>query len=108
MDQVFVSIATGGWRESAMLKLNSLGFAVSSIPLASSNDYSSRVDIMKHALSKAPSKQIKSCTYIGDGAWDKKACEELGLNFLLVGDKVEHPQSVPNFINQKHVLSFIK
>ena len=47
-----VAIATGGWRESAELKLQSAGFDYADIPLATANDHYERTAIMRIALSQ--------------------------------------------------------
>lgn len=99
MDNVIVSLATGGWKESAILKLNSAGIDISSIPLASANDHYSRTEIMKHAFSITTEYEYP-CTYFGDGEWDKNACNQLGYNFVLVGNRLNHTPSIKNF---KHV-----
>jgi hypothetical protein len=107
MDNVVVSIATGGWYESAVLKLNSAGINVNSLPLASSNDNISRTEIMKCAVSKATKGKAYPCTYFGDGSWDKKACEQLGFNFVLVGNKIKHSQSISCFKSSNKALSYV-
>ncbi|MGI9201420.1 MAG: HAD family hydrolase [Woeseiaceae bacterium] len=86
-DQHAVAIATGGWRESAHLKLGSAGFADLDIPIATSDDAIARVDIMKFALSKL-SGSFNSVTYYGDGEWDQRATAELGWHFVPVGAKL--------------------
>jgi len=70
-----IAFATGGWRETAELKLNLAGFNTSDIPLASSNDSHVRSKIMQLATSNF---NVKTPVYFGDGEWDKRACEELG------------------------------
>jgi hypothetical protein len=102
-----VSIATGGWKESAILKLNSAGIKYSSIPLASSNDHYSRIEIMKLAAERASTNQYP-CTYFGDGAWDKEACNYLGYNFVLVGSKFKHNPCINNFQEIESALACIK
>ena len=106
IDNVVVSLATGGWRESAMLKLESAGIDCSSIPLASSNDHYSRVEIMKCASQRAASEQYP-CTYFGDGVWDKQACDKLGYNFVLVGNKFSHDPNIINFQSTTSALACI-
>lgn len=107
MDNIALSIATGGWYESALLKLNSAGISVSHIPMASSNDHFSRTEIMKIARSRAYTDDTIKCTYFGDAAWDKKACHELGYNFVLVGNRVDHHQCINNFLSVHIALSYI-
>ena len=79
-----VAMATGAWRSSALVKLESAGFGSETIPLATCDDSMARTEIMVVALSKIGS-EFDSITYYGDGAWDKKTCSELGWNFVAVG-----------------------
>ncbi len=79
-----VAIATGGWRESAMLKLDSAGIDVTDVPLATSDDSACRSEIMQIAVNALGS-EFESITYYGDALWDRKACDELGWNFVAVG-----------------------
>ena len=79
-----VAIATGGWRESALLKLHSSGFADYGFPVASSDDAYDRREIMRVALSRLGDGFV-SVTYFGDGPWDQAAAEDLGWSFVPVG-----------------------
>ena len=79
-----VAIATGGWRESALLKLQSAGFDLQGIPLATSDDAKDRRDIMMVALEQLGS-NFQSITYYGDGPWDQEATAALGWQFVPVG-----------------------
>jgi len=83
-DHARVAIATGGWRESALLKLESAGFNIDGIPLVTCDDSSSRVEIMRSAL-KMAGDDISSVTYFGDAEWDQRACRDLGWDFIAVG-----------------------
>ncbi|GAK86810.1 hypothetical protein JCM19238_4418 [Vibrio ponticus] len=47
-------------------------------------------------------------TYFGDAEWDVRACEELGVNLVVVGERVEHHQSIPNFNSLEQALYFVK
>ncbi len=107
MDDVVVSFATGGWYESAVLKLRSAGIDFSGIPIASANDHFARTEIMIIADSRATGNRELPWTYFGDGAWDKKACEQLGINFVLVGDKVDHHQKIENFQSVDEAMTYI-
>ena len=80
-----VAIATGGWAESALFKLESAGLAHAGIPVATSNDAMDRVEIMRIAASRLHV-ELESVTYYGDGPWDKAASEELGWKFVPVGE----------------------
>ncbi|MGI9221542.1 MAG: HAD family hydrolase [Woeseiaceae bacterium] len=79
-----VAIATGGWRDSAILKLESAGLGDLGVPVATSDDAMDRIGIMQHALSQM-SGEFTSVTYYGDGEWDRRATTELGWNFVPVG-----------------------
>jgi len=105
--QVSLSIATGGWAETAKIKLKSAGFDISEIPMASSNDHYSRTEIMKIALEKSKFKSKKNITYFGDAEWDKKACKYLGFNFVLVGNRTTHSHSITNFESLNEAYNYI-
>jgi phosphoglycolate phosphatase-like HAD superfamily hydrolase len=82
-----IAIATGCWRESALLKLQTSGFNIEGIPVATSDDSPSRVEIMRSAL------RMTDCTpgtvtYFGDAEWDQRACDDLGWNFVAVGPRL--------------------
>jgi len=107
LDNVIVSFATGGWYETAVLKLNSAGFNYSKHSIASSNDHFKRTEIMTIAKAKHPNQSDTFYTYFGDGIWDKKACEELGFNFVLVGNRTGHYQKINNFKAVNEALAYI-
>ncbi|WP_228553551.1 hypothetical protein [Pseudoalteromonas sp. PPB1] len=62
---------------------------------------------MKIAEKRAVKEVRLSFTYFGDGSWDLNACKALGVNFVLVGDRVKHSQSIMNFEKQDEVLAYI-
>ena len=97
MSEVVVSLATGGWYESAALKLTSAGIDYAHLPIATSNDHESRIEIMQIAAARANASNVNTCTYFGDGSWDKEACRQLGYNFVLVGDKIAHDTSIEDY-----------
>jgi len=79
-----VAIATGGWRQSAEIKLEAAGFDFASLPMATSDDATERTVIMALALASI-GEEVASVTYYGDGPWDSRACEILGWTFRAVG-----------------------
>lgn len=79
-----IAVATGGWQRSALMKLETSGFDVGGIPIATCNDAVPREEIMRVALSKLGN-DFESITYFGDAEWDRRACENLGWNFVAVG-----------------------
>lgn len=79
-----LAIATGGWRESALLKLETAGFGELACPIATADDAYDRKEIMSIALSQLGD-SFSSVTYYGDGPWDRDATSGLGWNFVAVG-----------------------
>lgn len=88
-----ISFATGGWRNSAMAKLESAGFDTQKMSLFSSDDHYKRTEIMRLAS------ESDTVVYFGDGSWDKRACEELGYGFIAVGNSIEHQTSIENYLD---------
>lgn len=86
-DHCRVSIATGGWMETALRKLESAGFDMTDIPLASSDDAIDRREIMKISLDRLGS-EFDTITYYGDGTWDRAASRSLGWRFVAVGSEL--------------------
>ncbi len=106
-EDLSISIATGGWRETALIKLESAQIDVSGIPIASSNNHYSRTEIMKIAATEAVGSDSVPCTYFGDGEWDRRACEQLGYNFVLVGNGTSHDQAIADFDDAEQALRYI-
>ena len=83
-----VGFATGGWRHTAEMKLQHVGFDLKNIVLTSSDDGDERVTIMKKCLL-----QLGHCfqrvVYIGDAEWDMQATQELGWHFIGVGARLK-------------------
>lgn len=107
-DEYVVSIATGGWGETAKIKLNSAGFETEKLAIMSSNDHYSRIKIME--LAKSAINQIDNypVTYFGDAEWDLEACKELAVNVVIVGNRVNHYQRIKDFNCLDTALSFVK
>jgi len=84
-----VAIATGCWKESAILKLSTAGFNVGNLAIASCDDSHRREEIMGVAYARAGDlygvSQFETVTYVGDGVWDIRASRELGYQFIGVG-----------------------
>jgi phosphoglycolate phosphatase-like HAD superfamily hydrolase len=103
---VRVAIATGGWRETAALKLTAIGLDPSSIAFASASDATARAKIMeiaeRRALQGASPAKI---TYFGDGEWDKRASAALGYDFVAIGDAVEHDVQYNDFTQHDTIVA---
>ena len=107
LPDVVVSLATGGWQESARLKLLSAGIDCQNLVLASSDDAIDRVGIMTLSRQQANAGKDVPVVYFGDGVWDKKACEEMGIDFILVGDQVDHQPAIKNYRDVEALMALI-
>ena len=83
------AVATGGWSESAKMKLANAGLKVAENIFASSDDAVSREGIMRIAETRARSAyrvdRFDSITYVGDGLWDLEATQACNYSFIGVG-----------------------
>jgi beta-phosphoglucomutase-like phosphatase (HAD superfamily) len=88
---VRVAVATGGWEETARLKLRLVGIDAERVGFASSSDARARTEIMRLAAQRAMrGAAFRRATYFGDGPWDRRASEQLGYDFIAVGRAVPH------------------
>ena len=103
---VRVAIATGGWAETALMKLAAIGVAVDGIGFASSSDAHERTKIMELAAERALRGVVPATrTYLGDGAWDQRASAELGYRFVAIGRALEHEPRFDDYVNRDAVLA---
>jgi phosphoglycolate phosphatase-like HAD superfamily hydrolase len=83
-----VSLATGGWRDSARLKMATAGMCFDDYPAASADDALDSESIMRLSRQRAAERYGESfaCTvYVGDGVWDARACRSVGIPFIGIG-----------------------
>ncbi|HAS47216.1 MAG TPA: hypothetical protein DCS93_42430 [Microscillaceae bacterium] len=94
MPDVEIGFATGGWKETAELKCNTIGLDLNNFIFKSSNDHFQRDKIMELVIEEAVNKhhnaEFESITYFGDGLWDLKATQALGINFIGVDNTQNH------------------
>lgn len=81
-----VAIATGGWKSSALFKLEYAGVDVNWVPAAFADDALSREGIIGRARENAQATaQVVSfdrIVCVGDGLWDIRAAQSLGYGFI--------------------------
>src|SRR5438876_5760217 len=79
-----VSLATGGWRDSARLKMASAGMCYEDFPSASADDALDRESIIRLSRQRAAERygRFGSTVYVGDGVWDARACRSIGIPFI--------------------------
>ena len=80
-----LGIATGGWENSALLKLDVAGIDVGGVAFSNSTHYKSREDIIRHVFRQLSANQEvtkEHIFYFGDGIWDYQTCQNLGIRFI--------------------------
>lgn len=109
LPEVSMALATGGWEETAQMKLRAAGLDRYSLPLASGSDAFARTEIMQIAEKRTlGGRQAGRRTYFGDGVWDKRASDELGYEFIAIGDKVRHHARYPDFRDKRTILTHLR
>lgn len=76
-----VAMATGGWPESARLKLDTIGVDYQAHHLSTCADHPHRYAIIQHALDRL-GRDREGAVYFGDGIWDARASKRLGIGFV--------------------------
>ncbi len=106
---IAVAIATGGWEETAKLKLNAAEIDIKGIAFASSNDHYKRTEIMKIAANRATTEiPFISKIYFGDALWDKHASSELNYTFIAIGNNTDHEIQIRNYQQIESVLDILE
>jgi phosphoglycolate phosphatase-like HAD superfamily hydrolase len=81
-----VAIATGGWRNTAELKLDRVGIDFRNLAMAYADDALGRSQIIAKAVSRAERKigdrGFERVVYVGDAFWDVNAAGRLGYGFV--------------------------
>jgi phosphoglycolate phosphatase-like HAD superfamily hydrolase len=89
-----LAIATGGWKKSALFKLDSATIPHAPLPKAFADDHFERAEIIKIAInhSKAINNidQYQRIIYVGDREWDERAASALNIEFVGVGSAFAH------------------
>ena len=81
-----IAIATGDWRETSTFKLAAAGLDVTGIPKATSSDCYARADIVRLAVQRS-NRTLADAIYVGDGLWDWRTTQQLGIPFIGVGHR---------------------
>ena len=85
-----VSIASGDWAATAQHKLTSAGIPFQSLPAAFCDCSHARTEIMRTALDRASQHygcaSFERIIYVGDAAWDVRACFDLGWPLVAIAN----------------------
>lgn len=92
-----VAIATGNWKEHAILKLEHAGINYQNMPMGTADDAIERKEVMEIAIQKAKKVnqigQFDKTIYFGDRSLDYDAAKSLGLSFI----GVTNPTNIDEF-----------
>lgn len=83
-----IGFATGGWQNTARLKLEHVGIRHARLPLFSSDNSHDRQQIMEQCRI-AMDCASGSMVYVGDGEWDMAATKALGWRFVGIGPRLK-------------------
>jgi phosphoglycolate phosphatase-like HAD superfamily hydrolase len=85
-----IAIATGCWKQSAEFKMEAAGLPTAGLPMAFVEDGISREEIVQAAMDRAASHYkrqfFERVVSVGDGLWDVKTAQKLGLPFVGVAE----------------------
>ena len=85
LPNITLGIATGAWEKSALIKLGSINIDPANLPFSNSSHFKTREAITNHAIEQASaihSQDFEEVIYFGDGVWDYKTCQNLGIRFI--------------------------
>jgi phosphoglycolate phosphatase-like HAD superfamily hydrolase len=80
------AIATGDWFTSIEQKLDAAAIVWRGRPIATCSDRCARSEIIALAAERA-GRPVHDAIYVGDGVWDFRATQSLGIAFIGVGPK---------------------
>lgn len=104
--EAVVAVATGGWRETAAMKLRAIRLDPGALHLSSASDAVSRVEIMRRAERRAMAgRQASRRFYFGNQPWDREASRSLGWEFVGIGAKVAHCLRFDDFLAPEALLA---
>ena len=88
-----IGLATGGWKQSALFKLQCAGINIEACSAASfAQDAFARRDIIGQTINKMNKRHntapdLADIIYVGDGNWDYQATLQLGIKFIGIDNK---------------------
>lgn len=81
-----IGFATGGWRETALLKTENIEVNIDQHTFKTASDHYDRGEIIKLAIRETKEvtqvEKFDSITYFGDGMWDFLTTQKLSINFI--------------------------
>jgi beta-phosphoglucomutase-like phosphatase (HAD superfamily) len=98
------AIATGGWRKSALFKLDAARIDIKGIPMMTGSESKYRDEILRRCIEYAKRAysvtQFEKIVSVGDARWDLKAAHKLGIGFIGINSSgCNEFHGCPVFIN---------
>ena len=88
-----IGIATGGWKEPALLKLKSIDIKCEELPLATCSDAKTREEILLKCIDLSKDQygvaEFEKIVSVGDAVWDLKTAANLKLGFIGINKPVK-------------------
>jgi len=83
-DDVVLSVATGGWRDPAHIKLNHIGIRADELPMVGGDYKETRDEILQEAITATgrEAQDFSRIIYLGDAVWDVTTTHRLGFDFI--------------------------
>ncbi len=115
-----LALATGGWRNAALLKIGRAGLELDDLPAAHGEDGPSRHAIVTDAIARAKRhagvEDFAGIVCIGDGVWDVSTAADLGLPCIGIAKGVRAERLAnagashifPDFTDLKTVLNALE
>lgn len=82
---VKLGVATGAWEASARLKLNAIGLVIDGVAFSNSDFHITREGITNDVIDQLEDEvgeEADSIIYFGDGLWDFRTCDNIGIDFI--------------------------
>ena len=82
---IMTGLATGAWEESARIKLGAIQISPDACAFSNSNHHKERAQILRQVITELDSNATNPPTdiiYFGDGIWDYKTTQLLGIDFV--------------------------
>ena len=113
-----LGIATGAWEKSAKLKLETIGIGLEEICFSNSDYHKSRESITKDVIEQLKRKNKETperIIYFGDGEWDFKTCQNLGIEFIGINNEKDNKLKelgaktvFTNYLNKEQIMKILK
>jgi len=100
-----VAVATGGWKQSAEIKMQHVGISSQHFWVSGADDKYTREEILNEAIEvvKNQAPALQRVVYIGDAVWDVHTTRNLNLDF--VGIRHAHDHEILLNLGATQVLS---